>query len=140
MILMIQFFPSISETDEPAGVNIGGLTLHNDSKILLLAPHFRLLRVLHYKQNDGHLEGIDALLGCPIIMPNVDIDELDSDQSKQVADCLFHGINWFREVLSAFITHKDRDLRNKVVHRVKVITVKNFQMKTHFFSRRICWN
>lgn len=115
------------------GINIGGLTLHNDSKILLLAPHFRLLRILHYKQNNGLLDGIDALLGCPIIMPNVDIEDLDSDQAKQVADCLFHGINWFREVLSAFITQKSRNLRVKVVHRLKVVTLLTFKLMLMIF-------
>lgn len=100
---------------------------------MLLAPHFRLLRILHYRQNDGNLDGIDALLGCPIIMPNIDIEDLDSDHAKQVADCLFHGINWFREVLSAFIAQKNRSLRNKVVQRLKVITYDNFRVKSNLF-------
>lgn len=86
----------------------------------MLAPHFRLLRVLHYRQNDGALDGIGALLGCPVIMPNVEIDKLDCNEAKQVADSLFHCINWFREILNAFVGNKKKDFQNKVVKRLKV--------------------
>lgn len=87
---------------------------------MLLASHFRLLRILHFIQNNGQYDAINALLGCSIVIPDVEIDELDSDQAKQVSDCLFHCINWFREVISAFVTQKTRNFRDKVLNRLKV--------------------
>lgn len=116
-------FYRTSETNQMVGINIGGLTFCNDPKILLLAPHFRLLRILHYSLNGGQLEGIDALLGCPVVMPDFDIEDLDVNQTKQVADCLFHCVNWFRELLSAFVAQKNKNLRIKIVKRLKVRTV-----------------
>ncbi|KAG5898486.1 hypothetical protein JTB14_015490 [Gonioctena quinquepunctata] len=109
------------EMDSPEiGVNIAGLTLAKDPFILLLAPHFRLLRLLHYRLQDGDLSTVNALLGCAIALPEVeDIDDLDSDQVKQVADCLFHCANWFREIISGFVTQSKRFLRVKVVARLE---------------------
>lgn len=96
------------------------MTLRSNPKIVLLAPHFRLLRILHHRQNNGILTGIEALLGCPIVMPDINIEDLDTRGSKQVADCLFHCINWFREILSAFVTQTDKSIRHKLVKRLKV--------------------
>lgn len=121
------------------GINIGGLTLNNEPKIVLLASHFRLLRILHYRQNNGHLDGINALLGCSVVMPDIDIEDLDSGQAKKVSDCLFHCINWFREVVSAFVVQKDKNLRTKVVTRLKVRVVMNFEFLTSLLCvYRIC--
>lgn len=125
--MMVYFF-RVSETNEPIAVNIGGLVIRNDPKILLLAPHFRLLRILHYLQNDGQLDAIDALLGCSIVMPDVDIEDLDTHQAKQTADCFFHCINWLREILSAFVAHKGLPLRTKVLKRLKVIVTNLYSV------------
>lgn len=85
-----------------------------------MASHFRLLRIIHYRQNDGQLDGINALLGCSVIMPNIDIEDIGFDQAKQMADCLFHCVNWFREIISAFVAHKNKNIRIKTVRRLKV--------------------
>ncbi|KAJ8958317.1 hypothetical protein NQ318_017463 [Aromia moschata] len=90
--------------------------------IQLLAPHFRLLRIVHYRQQARDLSSIDALLGCAIILPDVeDAMDLDTDQVRQVADCLFHCTNWFREVINAFVTQKSKSLRTKVVRRLQQV-------------------
>nr|CAI5860802.1 unnamed protein product [Callosobruchus analis] len=114
---------ALNRTDEMydlVQVNIGGLTLSNDTSVQLLAPHFRLLRLLNYRQQNGDLSSIDALLGSSVILPNVDdFDDLDSDQAKQVADCLFHCANWFRELVSGFVTQKSKRIRAKVAERLQ---------------------
>lgn len=53
-------------------------------------------------------------------MPNVDVDDLDSHQAKSVADCLFYCINWFREVISGFVTQPSKNIRSKVIKRLEV--------------------
>lgn len=107
------------ETNEPIFVNIAEITIRSKTKqIHTLAPMFRLLRLLHYRQYDGDLGTIDALLGCGVIMPTID-ENMDSDQIRQTADCVFHCANWFRENISAFVTQKSRLLRKKVCERLK---------------------
>lgn len=109
---------SKEEIDNPIAIDIAELTLKN-GKISILAPHFRLLRLLHYRQQNGDLSSIDALLGCSVVLPNYEnADALDNNQIKQVTDCLFHCINWFREVISGFVTQKNRQIRHKVIQRL----------------------
>ncbi|KAK9878904.1 hypothetical protein WA026_003731 [Henosepilachna vigintioctopunctata] len=112
---------SSDEMYAPIKVNIGLLTVKpqecNKSSVLILASHFRLMRLLLHKQNNGDLSSINSLLGCAIILPEVgDVEDLDQDQLKQVSDCVFHCINWFRELISAFIFHKT--LRSKLLRRL----------------------
>lgn len=97
------------------------------NQILLLAPHFRLLRLLHYRQQNGDLSSIDALLGCGIILPDTNqMHDLDVEQLKIVADCLYHCGNWFREIINGFVTQKNKKLRQKVVQRLDdLIEVEN---------------
>lgn len=110
---------SDDEINEPICVNIAEVTLKSQTnQILTLSPMFRLLRLLHFRQYSGDLGTIDALLGCGVAMPTI-TDNMDSDQIKQAADCVFHCTNWFRENISAFVSQKSRLLRKKVVERLK---------------------
>ena len=67
-----------------------------------MAPHFRLLRICEQVLNEGSLEGIDALLGCPLYTINDEVISKVASLSKQeretLCTCLFLAINWFREV------------------------------------------
>lgn len=111
---------SDTEIEAPIWINIAELTIKNHTNtILVLAPLFRLLRLLHYKQNNGDLSTIDALLGCGVIMPNTEnITNMELDKIKLVADCIFHCINWFRENISGFITQRNKQLRYKIIKRL----------------------
>lgn len=103
-------------------INIAGLTVDGDNNILLLASHFRLLRLVHYRLQAGDLCTLGGLLGCSVIMPDFqDIIDLDTDQVALVADCLFHCINWFRELMNGYITQKNKKLRAKVAQRLQDI-------------------
>lgn len=108
------------EVNEPICVNIAEVTLKTKTnQILTLSPMFRLLRLLHFRQHDGDLGTIDALLGCGVLMPDTSTTHnMDSDQIKQTIDCVFHCANWFRENISAFVTQKSRLLRKKVISRI----------------------
>lgn len=125
--LSIQY--NLNTTDEiesPIAVNIAEVTIKNadnsNNTMLVFAPLFRLLRLIHHRQHDGNLSTIDALLGCGIILPDIDpdvgIDSFDSEQSRLVVDCLFHCINWFREIISAFVAQKGKKLKYKVLQRL----------------------
>ncbi|XP_049448967.1 Fanconi anemia group D2 protein [Epinephelus fuscoguttatus] len=93
---------------------------------LCLAPFFRLLRLCEEKQNQGDLEEIDALLGCPLILTDMDVVEKMESLSKAerefLCTLLFHTINWFREVVNAFCTQKETESKMKVMTRLQNIT------------------
>uniref|UniRef100_A0A669B6X7 FA complementation group D2 n=1 Tax=Oreochromis niloticus TaxID=8128 RepID=A0A669B6X7_ORENI len=93
---------------------------------LCLSPFFRLLRLCVEKRHQGDLEEIDGLLGCPLILTNMDVVEKVESLSKAerefLCTLLFHTINWFREVVNAFCTQKDTDMKMRVLTRLQNIT------------------
>lgn len=111
------------EQDVPIAINIAELSMKaktlEDDVIITLPSFFRLLRLIHFRFHDGDLENIDALLGCAVLMPDTDdLDHYNSGQIRMIADCVFHCINWFREVISAFARQRNKKLRIKVIRRL----------------------
>uniref|UniRef100_A0A671UW42 FA complementation group D2 n=1 Tax=Sparus aurata TaxID=8175 RepID=A0A671UW42_SPAAU len=102
--------------------------IHSDGRVspLCLSPFFRLLRLCEEKQHHGDLEEIDGLLGCPLILTDMDIMEKMESLSKAerefLCSLLFHTINWFREVINAFCTQKEVEMKMKVMTRLQNIT------------------
>lgn len=110
-----------SEMDDVIAINIAGLALKTDHEIVvgILSPLFQLVQTLHSK--DGNLSSIDALLGCPIVMPTFDIDlieDMDNSTVSSILDCLIHCVNWLRELLNAFASQTDYALKSKILNRV----------------------
>ncbi|XP_057701489.1 Fanconi anemia group D2 protein isoform X2 [Corythoichthys intestinalis] len=93
---------------------------------LYLSPFFRLLRFCEEKQNKGDLEEIDALLGCPLILTDINVvekmDSLSKVEKEFLCTLLFHTTNWFREVVNAFCKIKDKEMKMKVMTRLQNIT------------------
>ncbi|XP_041834806.1 Fanconi anemia group D2 protein isoform X2 [Melanotaenia boesemani] len=93
---------------------------------LCLSPFFRLLRLCEEKQHQGDLDEIDALLGCPLILTDMDVVEKVESLSKAerefLCTLLFHTINWFREVVNAFCKQKETEMKMKVMTRLQNIT------------------
>ncbi|XP_043521887.1 Fanconi anemia group D2 protein homolog isoform X2 [Frieseomelitta varia] len=86
-----------------------------DKKYGAIVPiSFKLLRTCHIKLNENkNLDAIDSLLGCAILMPeDFDIAE------NSVMDLVICCINWFREVISGFVTQKDSLLQKQVLQRL----------------------
>ncbi|XP_037793800.1 LOW QUALITY PROTEIN: Fanconi anemia group D2 protein-like [Penaeus monodon] len=106
---------------EPTRHDAGG----NESKLVSLASQFRLLRMLESRLHDGDLGNVDALLGCPVYLPaEATYDKFTSlSQAEQHASlsCLFYTINWFRELINAFVTQKDSDIKSKVYQRLQQV-------------------
>lgn len=112
-----------SEVDDVIAINIAGLTLKKDQEVMveILSPLFQLVQTLHSKREDGNLSSIDALLGCPIVMPTFDIDlieDMDHSTVGNILDCLIHCVNWLRELLNAFASQTDYALKSKILNRV----------------------
>ncbi|CAH1266603.1 FANCD2 [Branchiostoma lanceolatum] len=91
-----------------------------------LAPHFRLLRYCQQAQCGGDLEGIDALLGCPMYLFKEEavekVESLSVHEKELMCAALFHTLNWFREVINGFSSQSDPEMRGKVLVRLQNIT------------------
>ncbi|KAJ6667764.1 hypothetical protein lerEdw1_016085 [Lerista edwardsae] len=91
-----------------------------------LPPFFRLLRLCVSELNNGNLEEIDALLGCPLYLTDLEVGEKLDSLSKQEREflclLLFHALNWFYEVVNAFCKEKDPEMKGKVLVRLQNIT------------------
>ncbi|CAL4165380.1 unnamed protein product, partial [Meganyctiphanes norvegica] len=92
-------------------------------KLITMTPQFRLLRMVESHLNNGDLSNIDALLGCPIYTPELTIydkfESLSQAEQHSSISCLFYSINWFRELINAFVTQKDPELKKKVFGRLR---------------------
>ncbi|XP_036387647.1 Fanconi anemia group D2 protein [Megalops cyprinoides] len=93
---------------------------------LCLASFFRLLRLCEEEQHQGDLEEIDALLGCPLVLTDLDVVEkaesLSRPEREFLCSLLFYTINWFREVVNAFCRQQDPEMKMKVITRLQNIT------------------
>ncbi|XP_061583100.1 Fanconi anemia group D2 protein isoform X2 [Cololabis saira] len=93
---------------------------------LCLSPCLRLLRFCEEKRHKGDLEDIDGLLGCPLILTDMDVVEKVESLSKAERDflctLLFHAINWFREVVNGFCKQNETEDKMKVMTRLQNIT------------------
>eukprot|EP00794_Sanderia_malayensis_P010920 gene10920-12080_t len=98
----------------------------NVSRLLKLSSLFRLLATCERMQQQGSLEGIDALLGCPLVMFKMDSIErfstLDPIGKEIICSALFFSINWTREVINAFSTQEDPETKGKILSRLQTIS------------------
>ncbi|KYO27801.1 Fanconi anemia group D2 protein [Alligator mississippiensis] len=91
-----------------------------------LSPSFRLLRFYVAEKNNGSLEEIDALLGCPLYLTDLEtegkLDSLSRREREFLCSLLFHALNWFREVVNSFCQQQDPEMKGKVLTRLQNIT------------------
>ncbi|XP_068244044.1 Fanconi anemia group D2 protein isoform X2 [Palaemon carinicauda] len=94
-----------------------------EGSLVYMTTQFRLLRMLESRLHGGELSNIDALLGCPIYAPGEEVyDKFESLSQKEqhaALSCLFYTANWFRELINAFVTQKDKYCKGKVYGRLR---------------------
>jgi fanconi anemia group D2 protein len=86
---------------------------------------FRLVRILRWITDEEDFETINAVLGCPVFMPEglldinrgVFVSMSDPLEQKCVLHTLFILVNWFRELVNAFCVAEELDLKEKVVDK-----------------------
>ncbi|XP_062170326.1 uncharacterized protein LOC133876038 [Alnus glutinosa] len=80
------------------------------ASLQILPANFLLLSAIERLTNQGSLEGIDALLGCPLHLPSSKYfsgagwKSLTGKQKQIVSLSLYYAANWIRELLNAFCT------------------------------------
>ncbi|XP_052633721.1 Fanconi anemia group D2 protein isoform X3 [Harpia harpyja] len=124
--IAINLLPLVSQSE------LGRVTdgMSNQSKRVVspicLSPCFRLLRLYTGEQNSGSLEEIDALLGCPLYLTDLEVegklDSLSKQEREFLCSLLFYALNWFREVINAFCQQQDAEMKGKVLTRLENIT------------------
>ncbi|KAF1467207.1 Fanconi anemia group D2 protein, partial [Pygoscelis antarcticus] len=124
--IAINLLPLVSQSE------LGRVTdgMGNQSKRVVspicLSPCFRLLRLYTGEQNSGSLEEIDALLGCPLYLTDLEVegklDSLSKQEREFLCSLLFYALNWFREVVNAFCQQQDAEMKGKVLTRLQNIT------------------
>ncbi|KAK6238576.1 hypothetical protein QUC31_004045 [Theobroma cacao] len=95
----------------PICLNILPLASSSQSACLQFLPaNFHLLSAVERLTNQGSLGGIDALLGCPLLLPSskyyseAEWLSLTGKQKQIISLCLYYAVNWLRELLNAFCT------------------------------------
>ena len=105
-----------------------------------LCPLLRLLTVAYEERYGGEgIDNIDALLGCPVLLPDssssgVDFTHLSEAQKHTTVSTLFTAVSWFREIVNSFIysaafgssngsqpTQDQASVRKKVVSKLKCL-------------------
>lgn len=79
------------------------------STITLAIPHlFKLLAITEKRINNGNLDSVDALLGCPLLIE-------DEDGSDLIVG------NWLRVLLNSFSDQDDREVQDKCCARLNLL-------------------
>ncbi|XP_010129923.1 PREDICTED: Fanconi anemia group D2 protein, partial [Buceros rhinoceros silvestris] len=124
--IAINLLPLLSQSE--LGSLTGGTSNQNKRVVspICLSPCFRLLRLYTGEQNSGSLEEIDALLGCPLYLTDLEVegklDSLSKQEREFLCSLLFFALNWFREVVNAFCQQQDAEMKGKVLIRLQNIT------------------
>ncbi|XP_043270233.1 Fanconi anemia group D2 protein [Venturia canescens] len=86
-----------------------------DGKYGAVVPaFFRLLRICYMRSYNGSLDEINVLLGCPILMPK----DMDAPEPWTL-DLIICCINWFRELISGFVSQPDPVMQEQVLKRLE---------------------
>ncbi|KFV05743.1 Fanconi anemia group D2 protein, partial [Pterocles gutturalis] len=124
--IAINLLPLVSQSE--LGRATEGMSNQNKRVVspMCLSPCFRLLRFYTAEQNSGSLEEIDALLGCPLYLTDLEVegklDSLSKQEREFLCSLLFYTLNWFREVVNAFCQQQDAEMKGKVLTRLQNIT------------------
>ncbi|XP_049839664.1 Fanconi anemia group D2 protein isoform X1 [Schistocerca gregaria] len=93
--------------------------------LVILNSYLRLLRLIKMLTCSGVLDEIDALLVCGVVMPEYEDEDdfrfMEPDQKQVILDSLFYCINWFRELINAFVLQKSALLKEKVMVRLRQV-------------------
>ncbi|XP_071406849.1 Fanconi anemia group D2 protein isoform X2 [Pithys albifrons albifrons] len=124
--IAVNLLPLVSQSE--LGRVTGGVSSQSKRAVspMCLSPCFRLLRLYTAEQNSGSLEEIDALLGCPLYLTDLEVegklDSLSKQEREFLCSLLFYALNWFREVVNAFCQQQDAEMKGKVLSRIQNIT------------------
>ncbi|CEP15345.1 hypothetical protein [Parasitella parasitica] len=104
--------------------------LHNNldprkkkAQIAPMCSIFHLIQSCEKKLNNGSLEEVDALFGCSVVLfDGENLDDLSTEEIECACDMLFYTINWFKELLNAFMfSTEEENYRTRLIERLRNI-------------------
>lgn len=134
----LKYFDCINQPEENQNDEEGVMTVAvnlcsylNTNKIQTIYAHFNLLQNLILRRYDCDLQPIDALLGCALVLPKHfdDPEKLMEEHAKFALDIYFYSVNWYRQVISAFVNSSRPSIRKKVLIRLLRLIELEFKLK-----------
>ena len=118
---------NLDDVDANVCVNIFSLVCESDARrresLIWLPSVFRAVACAEKCARDGDMENVDAPLGCPIFAFDFSVMSsfatLSRADKERVVMTLLHTANWLREIINAFATQNDKEMRGKVFQRVQ---------------------
>ena len=80
------------------------INLTDGKQGVVVPAYLRLLQICFRRINNGDLDDITVLPGCPVLMPS----EMDESEPWKL-DLMICCINWFRELVNGFVTVSEPD-------------------------------
>ncbi|KAK4518683.1 uncharacterized protein ATC70_008905 [Mucor velutinosus] len=132
------------EPERKMGLDESGITvkmfdllcnnLDTRKKKYLIVPMcaiFHLLASCEKKLNNGSLQGIDALFGCSVVLFNdQDTSDLSTEELETACNILFYTINWFKELLNAFMFNTEEEQhQTRLISRLRSILTMEYRLQ-----------
>ncbi|KAL9550499.1 hypothetical protein MBANPS3_004705 [Mucor bainieri] len=100
--------------------------------ILPMCAIFHLLASCEKKLNQGSLQGIDALFGCSVVLfsDQQDTSDLSTEELEAASNMLFYTINWFKELLNAFMFNTEEEHhQTRLISRLRSILSMEYTLE-----------
>ncbi|GAN01786.1 Fanconi anemia, complementation group D2 isoform X2 [Mucor ambiguus] len=99
--------------------------------IVPMCAIFHLLASCEKKLNNGSLQGIDALFGCSVVLFNhQDVSDLSTEELETACNILFYTINWFKELLNAFMFNTEEEQhQTRLISRLRSILAMEYMLE-----------
>lgn len=93
------------------------------AQVVPMCSIFHLLQSCEKKLNNGSLVEVDALFGCSVILfDGANLNDLSVDEIECACDMLFYTINWFKELLNAFMfITEEENHQSRLITRLRNI-------------------
>eukprot|EP00041_Stephanoeca_diplocostata_P003132 m.32017 g.32017 ORF g.32017 m.32017 type:complete len:1507 (+) comp14076_c0_seq1:217-4737(+) len=124
----------MDEADDDPAIALNALPMMLAGKsahaIVPLCPLFNLLQSLEKRRNNGSLENCDALIGCGVWTVSDECLDVFEDLTYEGKDTVCHFyfqlLNWFRDILNAFTSQDDNEIRLKILQRLSgIVSIEN---------------
>jgi len=99
--------------------------------IVPMCAIFHLLASCEKKLNNGSLQGVDALFGCSVVLFNSeDIGDLSTEELETACNILFYTINWFKELLNAFMFNtEEENHQTRLISRLRSVLAMEYTLE-----------
>lgn len=138
---------NLDGAEAPVTLNVyPALASNQEHKLLVYLPFLFKVAAVSSLRLNGNLDNVDAVLGCPILL--FDINEIENfsslgqRQKSHILLSLYYSLNWFRELLNTFCVsdggrpYQDRKIKDSFARKI-LLRIGNFLMLENMFHRLV---